>query len=114
MENVEQLASDSNVRKTSDVDSTVNPAVVASEYAVRGAIASRAACIEEDLKSGIGSYDFDGILYCNIGNPQALAQKPVSYGRRLVACCECQEVRIRHPRTTIIRAADEQRITYSI
>lgn len=77
------------------MDRTVNPAVVASEYAVRGAITSRAAEIEEDLAKGGSSYNFKGVLYCNIGNPQALEQKPVSYGRRLLACCECQEVRTR-------------------
>lgn len=77
------------------MDRTVNPAVVASEYAVRGAITSRAAEIEQDLAKGGSSYNFEGVLYCNIGNPQALEQKPVSYGRRLLACCECQEVRAR-------------------
>ena len=76
------------------VDETVNPSLIKAEYAVRGAITVRAAEIECELKSGTHGYSFDNILYCNIGNPQALDQRPVSFPRRLIACCECPEVRL--------------------
>ena len=71
----------------------INPKVVEAEYAVRGAITQRAAEIEKELASGKGSYEFDKVLYCNIGNPQSLNQKPISYPRQLLACCEYPEVR---------------------
>lgn len=71
---------------------TINPAVAASEYAVRGAITSRAAELEKELCARGHGYNFDKVLYCNIGNPQALSQKPSTFCRRVVACCECVEV----------------------
>lgn len=74
------------------VDETVKPSLVEAEYAVRGAITVRAAQIESELKAGTHSYNFNKVLYCNIGNPQALDQKPISFFRRLIACCECPEV----------------------
>lgn len=81
-------------KTTFAVDETVKPSLVKAEYAVRGAITVRAAEIERELKTGTHAYNFDKILYCNIGNPQALDQKPVSFPRRLIACCECPEVRL--------------------
>jgi hypothetical protein len=77
------------------MNDTVNPRLIAAEYAVRGAITERAAEIEKILASGKGSLPFDKVLYCNIGNPQQLNQKPISYFRQLLACCECPEVRDR-------------------
>eukprot|EP00892_Ulva_mutabilis_P011217 jgi/Ulvmu1/8468/UM043_0048.1 len=74
------------------VSHVVNSAVVSSEYAVRGAITNRAAEIEKALRAGEHGYSFDKVLYCNIGNPQALSQKPLTYCRRLIACCECAEL----------------------
>lgn len=76
------------------MDDTINPKVKEAEYAVRGAITNRAAEIEKELNSGKGKYPFDKVLYCNIGNPQHLDQKPISYPRQLVACCEYPEVRV--------------------
>jgi alanine transaminase len=70
----------------------VNPKVLAAEYAVRGAITERAAEIEKMLASGKSNLPFAKVLYCNIGNPQQLNQKPISYFRQLVACCEYPEV----------------------
>lgn len=72
---------------------TVNPKLVEAEYAVRGAITERAAEIEKAVSSGKHNYSFDKVLYCNIGNPQQLNQRPISYPRQLVACCEYPEVR---------------------
>ena len=71
----------------------MNPKVVNAEYAVRGAITNRAAEIDKELASGKGNYPFDSVLYCNIGNPQSLNQKPISYPRQLLAACEYPEVR---------------------
>ena len=57
----------------------INPRIVEAEYAVRGRLAQRAA---ELNASGVKTVD------CNIGNPQALGQKPLTFVRQLVALAE--------------------------
>jgi aspartate/methionine/tyrosine aminotransferase len=53
--------------------------VLETQYAVRGPIVARAAELEKAGKR---------VLYGNIGNPQALGQKPLSYIRQILALCE--------------------------
>ena len=57
----------------------VSHAVRETQYAVRGAIVARA---EELARQG------RQIIYCNIGNPQSLGQRPLTYLRQLIALCE--------------------------
>ena len=54
-------------------------AVLGTEYAVRGPIVARA---QVDGAQG------REIIYCNIGNPQALEQKPLTYLRQVLALCQ--------------------------
>ena len=54
-------------------------AVLDTEYAVRGPIVAKAQELEKQGKE---------IIYCNIGNPQSLGQKPITYQRQLLALCE--------------------------
>jgi len=54
-------------------------AVLETEYAVRGPIVAKAQELEKQGKE---------IIYCNIGNPQSLGQKPITYQRQLLALCE--------------------------
>jgi aspartate/methionine/tyrosine aminotransferase len=54
-------------------------AVLETQYAVRGPIVARAAELERSGRR---------ILYGNIGNPQALGQKPLTYIRQTLALCE--------------------------
>jgi len=58
-------------------------AVLETEYAVRGAIVARAQELEREGKE---------IIYCNIGNPQALEQKPLTYIRQILALCQYPEL----------------------
>jgi aspartate/methionine/tyrosine aminotransferase len=53
--------------------------VLETQYAVRGPIVARAAELEKAGRR---------VLYGNIGNPQALGQKPLSYIRQVLALCE--------------------------
>ncbi len=53
--------------------------VLETQYAVRGPIVARAAELERAGRR---------ILYGNIGNPQALGQKPLTYIRQTLALCE--------------------------
>jgi aspartate/methionine/tyrosine aminotransferase len=54
-------------------------AVLETEYAVRGPIVARAAELEKQGRE---------IIYCNIGNPQSLGQKALSWNRQILALCE--------------------------
>jgi len=65
----------------------INQKVRATQYAVRGAIVLKAQQLEADLKAG-AKLPFERILYCNIGNPQSLGQKPISYYRQVLALCD--------------------------
>uniref|UniRef100_A0A7I3ZYB5 Aminotransferase class I/classII large domain-containing protein n=1 Tax=Physcomitrium patens TaxID=3218 RepID=A0A7I3ZYB5_PHYPA len=67
---------------------SINPKVLNAEYAVRGEIVIRAQALAEELKSNPGSHPFDEIIYCNIGNPQSLGQKPITFFREVVALCD--------------------------
>ncbi|KAJ8557766.1 hypothetical protein K7X08_004532 [Anisodus acutangulus] len=67
---------------------TVNPKVLKCEYAVRGEIVTLAQKLQQDLKDNPGSHPFDEILYCNIGNPQSLAQQPITFFREVLALCD--------------------------
>ena len=58
-------------------------AVLETHYAVRGPIVARAQELERAGKK---------IIYCNIGNPQALGQKPITYVRQVLALAEWPEL----------------------
>lgn len=68
--------------------STINGAVRECEYAVRGDIVTRAGLLEAQLKKDPSSLPFPSIVYCNIGNPQALGQPAVSFFRQVLALCD--------------------------
>ncbi|KMZ74886.1 Alanine aminotransferase 2, mitochondrial [Zostera marina] len=63
----------------------INPKVLNCRYAVRGAIVSHAQRLQNELQTNSDSHPFDEILYCNIGNPQSLGQKPISFFEQVVA-----------------------------
>ena len=61
----------------------LSKAVLETEYAVRGPIVARAQELEREGRD---------VIYCNIGNPQALQQKPLTYLRQLLALCQYPEL----------------------
>jgi aspartate/methionine/tyrosine aminotransferase len=69
--------------------SELNPNLRTAQYAVRGTIVIRAQQLEEQGRK---------IIYCNIGNPQALKQKPLSYMRQTLSLLEYPEL-LNHPET---------------
>jgi aspartate/methionine/tyrosine aminotransferase len=79
---------------------TLNPRAVRAEYAVRGPIVVRAQEMEAAGRS---------VVYCNIGNPQELGQKPVSFVRQMLSLLEYPElledaaVRARYPADVLER-----------
>ncbi len=60
-------------------DVVVNANIIEMEYAVRGAIPQRAAELKKQGRN---------IIFCNIGNPQALGQRPISYYRQILSLVE--------------------------
>lgn len=64
------------------------PAVQEAEYAVRGAIPTRAQELEARGRR---------IIYCNIGNPQSLGQKPLTWLRQVLALCEWPQLAEKAP-----------------
>jgi len=65
----------------------INPDLLVAEYAVRGPIVQRAQELEAQGKK---------IIYCNIGNPQALKQKPLRFLRQALSLLENPEL-LEHP-----------------
>jgi len=59
--------------------SDLNQRLLDAEYAVRGPIVLRAQQLEEQGRK---------IIYCNIGNPQAVKQRPLSFPRQLLSLLE--------------------------
>ncbi|ORY75469.1 pyridoxal phosphate-dependent transferase [Protomyces lactucae-debilis] len=66
---------------------TINPNVLNASYAVRGELAIKAESLRNDLKEG-KKYPFDSVIHANIGNPQQLDQKPLTFFRQVVSLCE--------------------------
>jgi alanine transaminase len=67
--------------------STINPNLKEVQYAVRGPVLDRAMAIDRDLARGTGSYPFKEVIYCNIGDVQAMGHQPITYIRQLIAVC---------------------------
>jgi aspartate/methionine/tyrosine aminotransferase len=61
----------------------LNKHLLVAEYAVRGPIVSRAQELEEQGRK---------IIFCNVGNPQALKQRPLSYVRQVLSLLEFPEL----------------------
>jgi len=74
----------------------LNSDLLTAEYAVRGPIVNRAQQLEEQGKK---------VIYCNIGNPQALKQKPLTYLRQILSLVEYPDL-LHHKNTTEFFPAD--------
>lgn len=74
----------------------INQKVVKSEYAVRGEVVIRACEIEEEMKAG-KKFPFDKLLYCNVGNPQCMKQKPMTFLREVLALTSWPELMTKCP-----------------
>jgi aspartate/methionine/tyrosine aminotransferase len=61
---------------------TINPNILEMEYAVRGPIPQRAAELKKQGRE---------VVLCNIGNPQAFGQPPISYYREILGLLEFPE-----------------------
>ncbi|XDG06066.1 hypothetical protein ABKA04_005681 [Annulohypoxylon sp. FPYF3050] len=66
----------------------INPHVVEAKYAVRGELAVKSEEYRARLKKGDKSLPFDEVISANIGNPQQLDQKPITYFRQVLSLLE--------------------------
>jgi aspartate/methionine/tyrosine aminotransferase len=69
----------------------ISPQVRTTAYAVRGPIVARAAELERAGRE---------IIFCNIGNPQSLGQRPLTWVRQVMALAEYPELLDRVPADT--------------
>ena len=74
------------MRLTAD---TINPHVREAKYAVRGELAVRSEEYRAKLQKREGSdLPFDTVIAANIGNPQQLDQKPITFFRQVASLLE--------------------------
>lgn len=72
----------------------INPHVKEAKYAVRGELAVRSEKYRAQLKKGHPptppdeSLPFDKVISANIGNPQQLDQKPITFFRQVLSILE--------------------------
>ena len=83
--NIQRVKSTSSAGSRISID-TINTKAINVEYAVRGAVVARAEEIKASLAKDPSSYPFDKTIACNIGNPQALEQQPISFVRDVLSC----------------------------
>ena len=64
----------------------MNQNIVQAEYAVRGELVLKSMEYDAMLARGEGAHlPFDKTIACNIGNPQALKQKPITFHRQVLS-----------------------------
>lgn len=66
----------------------INPHVKEAKYAVRGELAVRSEEYRARLARGDTDLPFDQVISANIGNPQQLDQKPITFFRQVLSLVE--------------------------
>ncbi|KAI0969517.1 alanine transaminase-like protein [Xylaria arbuscula] len=69
----------------------INPHIVEAKYAVRGELAVKSEEYRARLRRGDTDLPFSEVISANIGNPQQLDQKPITFFRQVLSLLE-------HPR----------------
>ncbi|XP_023231302.1 alanine aminotransferase 1-like [Centruroides sculpturatus] len=76
--------------KTLTLD-TINPNIKKMQYAVRGPLVIRATAIEKELEKG-EKKPFQNVIKANIGDCQAMGQKPITFIRQVITLCTYPEL----------------------
>jgi alanine transaminase len=66
----------------------INPHVKAAKYAVRGELAVKSEEYRAYLQGGMTDLPFAQVISANIGNPQQLDQKPLTFFRQVLSLLE--------------------------
>lgn len=80
------------------LEADINPHVIKAKYAVRGPIPARAEELRRQLKLNPGLLPFTEIISANIGNPQQLDQKPLTWYRKVLLLLQYPPM-LDHPET---------------
>jgi alanine transaminase len=85
LKDASRFSTRSSIRSMPLTVSTINPAVLKVQYAVRGELAIRAETYRERLKQPNHGLPFDKVVTANIGNPQqkGLDQPPLTFSRQV-------------------------------
>ncbi|XP_006660651.1 alanine aminotransferase 2-like [Oryza brachyantha] len=67
---------------------TINSKVRIFTYEPCGEIVRHARGLEQEIYENPGSLPFQEIIYCNLGNPQALGQRPITFFREVLCLCD--------------------------
>ncbi|KHO01725.1 Pyridoxal phosphate-dependent transferase, major domain protein [Metarhizium album ARSEF 1941] len=70
----------------------INQHVVRAQYAVRGELAVKSEEYRARLNNGDNSLPFQHVVSANIGNPQQLDQKPITFFRQVLSLLENPEL----------------------
>jgi len=101
-------------KKKLTIDS-INPNLRRMEYAVRGTVVIAANKIADELRNDANDGDgdktgerpFDKIVYTNIGNPQSVGQKPLTWPRQVSALVDLPDAAgIDHPSAVALFPSD--------
>lgn len=92
----------------------MHPGLRDMEYAVRGSVVIKADQISQQLNDEDSdhhpTFDFDKILYTNIGNPQSVGQSPLTWPRQVLALVDLPDaVGVDHPDAGRLFPADALR-----
>lgn len=83
----------------------LNANVVNAKYAVRGRLAIRAEQIKAQLAQNPEKFPFKKVINANIGNPQQLDQKPISFYRQVMSLVEYPQM-LDKPEASLVYKAD--------
>jgi alanine transaminase len=74
--------------KSLNIDN-INPHVRKAQYAVRGELAMKSEKYRHQIRKGEGKgLPFESVISANIGNPQQLDQKPITFFRQVLSLLE--------------------------
>ncbi|KAK3331974.1 pyridoxal phosphate-dependent transferase [Cercophora scortea] len=79
--------SSSSSRQRLNIDN-INQHVRSAQYAVRGELAVKSEQFRASLVSGASNLPFNQVISANIGNPQQLDQKPLTFFRQVLSLLE--------------------------
>jgi predicted PurR-regulated permease PerM len=83
---IEVLTGKSKKENTLDINN-INQNLVKSENAIQGELSLIGEQMQKEIDEG-KRQDFDKIVFSNIGNPQAVGQKPITFYRQVLSLLE--------------------------
>jgi len=87
-EQLAQFTSSVQLAPVHELNRALNRQLVEMKYAVRGQVVMKAGEVMRRINDG-EDLGFKELIPCNIGNPQAVKQRPITFGRQVIACCAC-------------------------